>query len=114
MENRLTTAEKITFRERNRHPVVMDVKTRDEAQEQENEAQKAARLSAMEKTAFGLASVFSAAILVILVGLTVVGFIFSPITHTLLFGLLAAATGLSSYVIWRGGKCRESNNYAND
>jgi hypothetical protein len=62
------------------------------------------RLSAGEKVAFGIASVFSGIVLVILTGLTILGFIFSPITDTLLFALLMVGMGLTSYVIWRGGR----------
>ena len=62
------------------------------------------RLTPGEKLTFGVAAVFSAALLVVCVSLTIVGFIFSPITDTLVFGLMMGATGLSSYVIWRGGK----------
>lgn len=61
-------------------------------------------LTAVEKATFGAATVFSGIVLVGLVMLTIVGFIFSPISQTLLFGLLALGTGLVSYVIWRGGQ----------
>lgn len=90
-----TTAENIRFREA----------SRDEAK---NGAREASNLSTLEKAAFGLASVMAGVVLAALVLLTIVGFIFSPITDTLIFGLLAAATGVTSYVIWRGGKCVKS------
>lgn len=73
----------------------------------EIEAEKEAtqeRLSTGEKVAFGVASVFAGVVLLIVTALTVLGFIFSPITDTLLFGLLMIGTGLVSYVIWRGGR----------
>ena len=50
-----------------------------------------------------------AIVLAICVLLTVIGCIVSPIAVTLLFGLLTAATGLTSYVIWRGGQCRKAS-----
>jgi hypothetical protein len=75
------------------------------AKEREREAAKAEeRLSTGEKVAFGVAAVFSGVVLVILTGLTIIGFIFSPITDTLLFALLMGGMGLTSYVIWRGGR----------
>ncbi|RJQ42521.1 MAG: hypothetical protein C4534_09900 [Gaiellales bacterium] len=76
------------------------------AREVEAERDKAGEksLSAAEKVAFGVAGVFSAAVLVVVTALTVLGFIFSPITDTLLFGLLMIGTGLTTYVIWRGGR----------
>jgi len=98
MEDGITTAENIRFNER---------KTQAAAREKARESE-ASRLSSVEKTAFGLASVFAGIVLVILVMLTIVGFIFSPIADTLIFGLLAAATGVTSYVIWRGGRCIKS------
>lgn len=104
MERELTTTEKITFGERTRQ-AARGAKTRDEAQVKKDEAKAAARLSAVEKTTFGIASIFSGIVLVILLMLTISGFIFSPIADTLVFGLLAVATGISSYVIWKGGKC---------
>lgn len=102
MEDGITTAENIRFRERK-----AQVAAREEARDETRE--EASSLSYVEKAAFGLASVFAGIVLVILVMLTIAGFIFSPITHTLFFGLLAAATGVASYVIWRGGKCVKSN-----
>ena len=57
-----------------------------------------------EKIAFTIAAVFSAIILVVCLMLVMVGFVFSPIADTLVFGLLATASGLTSYAIWRGGK----------
>jgi len=104
MENELTTTDRITFGERKRQ-TSRGAKTRDEAQVKKDEAKAAARLSAVEKTTFGIASIFSGVVLVILLMLTIVGFIFSPIADTLVFGLLTAATGISSYVIWKGGRC---------
>ncbi|MHB8792528.1 MAG: hypothetical protein ACYC6O_04230 [Thermoleophilia bacterium] len=99
MEDGITTAENIRFRERKAQAAA-----RDEAQEKD----EASSLSTVEKAAFGLASVFAGVILVALVALTIVGFIFSPIADTLIFALLAAATGITSYVIWRGGRCVKS------
>ena len=98
MEDGITTAENIRFRERKAQAAA-----RDEVQENE-----ASNLSTVEKAAFGMASVFAGVILVALVALTIVGFIFSPIADTLIFALLAAATGITSYVIWRGGRCVKS------
>ncbi|MFA6001846.1 MAG: hypothetical protein WC828_06980 [Thermoleophilia bacterium] len=104
MESELTSTEKITFGERTRQ-TARGAKTKDEAQVKIDEAKAAARLSAVEKTTFGIASVFSGIVLVVLLMLTIVGFIFSPIADTLVFALLTAATGITSYVIWKGGKC---------
>lgn len=103
MENEMTTTDRIAFGERTRQTA--REATRDEAQVREEEAKAAARLSAVEKTTFGIASIFSGIVLVALLLLTIVGFIFSPIADTLVFALLTAATGISSYVIWKGGKC---------
>ena len=97
MEDGITTAENIRFRES-----TSQAAARDEAREKSN-------LSTVEKAAFGLASVLAGVVLAALVLLTIVGFIFSPITDTLIFGLLAAATGVTSYVIWRGGRCVKGN-----
>lgn len=75
------------------------------AKEVEREKEKAERrLSTGEKVAFGVAAAFSGIVLVILMGLTILGFIFSPITDTLLFAVLMGGMGLTSYVIWRGGR----------
>lgn len=75
------------------------------AKEVELEEEKAeSRLSTGEKIAFGVAAAFSGVVLVILTALTILGFIFSPITDTLLFALLMGGMGLTSYVIWRGGR----------
>ncbi|MFA5802731.1 MAG: hypothetical protein WC911_09700 [Thermoleophilia bacterium] len=104
MENELTTADRIAFGERTRQTARGAI-AKDEAQAREEEAKAAARLSAVEKTTFGIASIFSGIVLVVLLMLTIVGFIFSPIADTLVFALLTAATGISSYVIWKGGKC---------
>jgi hypothetical protein len=80
-------------------------KANDAATEVDQDAAQAEqRLSAGEKVAFGVASVFSGIVLVILTALTILGFIFSPITDTLLFALLMVGMGLVSYVIWRGGR----------
>ena len=98
MEDGITTAENIRFRE-------SKAAAKDEAKD---EAREASNLSTVEKAAFGMASVFAGVILVALVALTIVGFIFSPIADTLIFALLAAATGITSYVIWRGGRCVKS------
>ena len=62
------------------------------------------RLKMGEKIAFAVASVFSAIILITCMMLVMVGFVFSPITDTLVFGVLMTASGLTSYAIWRGGK----------
>lgn len=67
-----------------------------------NEAQMKDHLNIGEKVALGAVTVFWTAVLLICVFLTIVGFIFSPILDTLVFGLLMGATGLTSYVIWRG------------
>lgn len=99
MEDGITTAENIRFRERKSTAAMDEARAKDEA----------SNLSVVEKAAFGLASVFAGIVLVILVLLTIVGFIFSPITDTLIFALLAAATGITSYVIWRGGRCVKSD-----
>jgi hypothetical protein len=79
--------------------------TASEASEAEREKAKSeSRLSTGEKAAFSVAAVFMGVVLVILTGLTILGFIFSPITDTLLFAVLAGGAGLTSYVIWRGGR----------
>ena len=62
------------------------------------------RLKTGEKIAFAVAAVFSAIILITCMMLVMVGFVFSPITDTLVFGVLMTASGLTSYAIWRGGK----------
>lgn len=62
------------------------------------------RLKMGEKIAFAVAAVFSAIILITCMMLVMVGFVFSPITDTLVFGVLMTASGLTSYAIWRGGK----------
>lgn len=61
-------------------------------------------LSLGEKVAFSVAAVFSTAILMAAIFLTIMGFIFSPLADTLVFGLLMAACGMTSYVIWRNGR----------
>lgn len=118
MEKGLTSEEEMRFGaatgEVKRQSIAMEIKKREAAQAAAAQAAKAEAkavksLSVAEKTAFGVATVFSTIVLVILVMLTVIGFIFSPITDTLIFGLLAAATGLSSYFIWRGGKRQSSS-----
>ncbi len=113
MESPSTTVEEIRFRERTRMRDPQDETGAVEKEAQaraknrlSDEAQAENRLSMVEKASFGIATVFSAGILVVAVSLMIMGFIFSPITHTLMFGVLAAATGTTSYVIWRGGKCR--------
>jgi hypothetical protein len=110
MENRLTIEKEITFgvgaREKQRQTVAK-VKPQEEARvkpQKEARAQMESRLTTTEKITFSIAAVFSTAILVVCVILTMIGFIFSPIADTLLFGILAAATGTTSYVIWRGGR----------
>ncbi|MHB1324848.1 MAG: hypothetical protein ACYDGS_04040 [Thermoleophilia bacterium] len=113
MERGLTSEEEMRFGaatgEVKRQSIAMEIKTREAAQAAKAEAKAVKSLSIAEKTAFGVATVFSTIVLVILVMLTIIGFIFSPITDTLIFGLLAAATGLSSYFIWRGGKRQSSS-----
>lgn len=96
MESQYTYEEKseIAARELTKQPVAKEV----EMEKTES------RLSAGEKVAFGVAAAFSSIVLVIVTALTVLGFIFSPITDTLLFGLLMVGTGLITYVIWRGGR----------
>jgi len=118
MANDLTTANEIALGERGRRVVPRDVQTRVDTkakeaealktQAEKDEAQAQARLSTTEKAAFSLAAAFSVVILIITLMLTIVGFIFSPITHTLVFGLLMGATGLTTYVIYRGGRCYKS------
>jgi len=110
MENRLTIEKGITLdvgaREKQRQAATK-VKPREETEakpQEEARAQMESRLTATEKITFSIAAVYSTAILVVCVFLTMVGFIFSPIADTLLFGILAAATGTTSYVIWRGGR----------
>lgn len=101
MASRATTAEKMEEQvsaERTEARLIAAEKA--EARPEKAEA----RLSAGEKITFGIAAVFSTAILAVCVMLTIVGFIFSPITDTLVFALLMGATGTTSYVIWRGGK----------
>lgn len=68
------------------------------------EAQAKSRLSAAEKVVFAAAGVFTAMILMVGVMLTIAGFIFSPATETLAFGLLTGGFGVTLYVIWRGGR----------
>lgn len=102
MENQSTTVEETAFAEKKRHSMAREAEARSETRAKEKEAERS--LTGAEKAAFGMASVFSGVILVICVMLTIVGFIFSPITQTLVFGLLAAGAALTSYVIWRGGK----------
>jgi len=106
MESELTSAEKLPYVEARREAARREASSK--AAEHTRDAARS-RLSIMEKLAFGVASVLSAVVLVICLMLTVVGFIFSPIAVTLLFGLLTAATGITSYVIWRGGQCRRAN-----
>jgi len=101
MESEITAPENINFREKKEA-----ISAEAEAGEQ---ATVNANLSVAEKAAFGLASAFSIVILVICLMLTIMGFIFSPITDTLVFALLTGATGLTSWVIWRGGKCRRAS-----
>lgn len=61
-------------------------------------------LSVGEKAAFAVAAVFSTVILLAAIFLTIVGFIFSPLAQTLVFGLLMGACGMTSYVIWRNAR----------
>jgi hypothetical protein len=62
------------------------------------------RLKSAEKVAFAIAAVFSGVILLMCMMLVMVGFVFSPIADTLVFGILMTASGLTSYAIWRGGR----------
>lgn len=97
----------LTYEERNAMAageMVARSRAREAEAEQAKERANERNLSTGEKVAFGVASVFSGIVLVIVTALTVLGFIFSPITDTLLFGLLMIGTGLVSYVIWRGGR----------
>ncbi|MHB1390054.1 MAG: hypothetical protein ACYCXF_02320 [Thermoleophilia bacterium] len=86
--------------QRRREAVARQMQVREEDLAREEEKS----LSVTEKLTFGIAAGFSTAMLIVCVFLTVMGFIFSPIADTLLFGLLAGATGISTYVIWRGGR----------
>lgn len=98
METDLTLEEKRAFGH-------SEAQSESVAREVEREKEKAeSRLSTGEKVAFGIAAVFCGVVLVILTGLTILGFIFSPITDTLLFAVLMGGMGLTSYVIWRGGR----------
>lgn len=99
MDSQLTYEEKnaLAAQELTKQSVAKEVEAEKEKAEERS-------LSATEKVAFGVAGVFSAVVLVIVTALTVLGFIFSPITDTLLFGLLMIGTGLTTYVIWRGGR----------
>lgn len=75
-------------------------------QEPRKESEMDNRLTITEKATFGVAALFSTSILVICIALTVIGIIFSPVTDTLVFGLLMVASGLTTYYIWRGGRRR--------
>lgn len=104
MENDLTYEEETTFgnvvAERKREAAAKQIRTREEARAREEEK----HLSATEKVTFSIAAAFSTAALIVCVFLTIMGFIFSPIADTLVFGLLMVATGTTTYVIWRGGR----------
>lgn len=108
MEKGLTLEEEMRYgaaaKDRKIQSMGMEIKAREAEQ-----AKAAKSMSAVEKVAFSVATVFSTIVLVILVLLTISGFIFSPITDTLIFGLLMVATGLTSYAIWRGGKYQRSS-----
>ena len=91
-----STAEQVEYEEEQRSPV-REVKAGGETRQGNN-------LTGVEKVAFGIAAVFSALILFVCLSLTIVGFIFSPITDTLIFALLMGATGTTTYAIWRGGR----------
>ena len=97
MSNR-STAEKVEHEGGERPAAVREVKAGQEAQK------KQSQLTGVEKVAFGVAAVFSAVILFVCLSLTILGFIFSPITDTLVFALLMGATGTTTYAIWRGGR----------
>jgi hypothetical protein len=95
MSDQTSTLERIDFEELEMRAIPMPI---------ESTRAEEKSLSIGEKAAFGVAAVFSTAILVVSVFLTIMGFIFSPMTDTLVFGLLMAATGVTTYVIWKGGK----------
>jgi len=103
MANSVMTTEELTYGQRERPAEVKEAR---EAQEERKEAEMGAHLTSIEKVVFGIAAVFAGVVLVICLSLTVIGFIFSPITDTLIFALLMGATGTASYAIWRGGKAR--------
>jgi len=109
MENQMTTAEKIAFGESKRQSLAKEVMAKNEAQARADAAQAEKSLTKVEKATFGIASIFSGLVLVVLIMLTVVGFIFSPITDTLIFALLTGATGITCYVIWRGGGSQKNS-----
>ena len=94
MSNRLT-AEQVEYEEES--SPVREVKA-------SGDSRQKSHLTGAEKVAFGIAAVFSALILFVCLSLTIVGFIFSPITDTLIFALLMGATGTTTYAIWRGGR----------
>ncbi|MHB0866479.1 MAG: hypothetical protein ACYC6B_05180 [Thermoleophilia bacterium] len=98
MENGLTYKEELTFGE------AMAERRREAAANQIRAREEEKSLSASEKVTFGIAAAFSTVALIVCVFLTIMGFIFSPVADTLLFGVLMIATGISTYVIWRGGR----------
>lgn len=104
MDNGLTYEEEMSFgnviSERNKEAAARQIRAKEEARAREEEK----HLSATEKVTFGIAAAFSTAALIVCVFLTIMGFIFSPIADTLVFGLLMVVTGITTYVIWRGGR----------
>ncbi|MCL4473038.1 MAG: hypothetical protein M1539_06830 [Actinobacteria bacterium] len=92
-----STAEEVEYQEEQRPVAVEEVEANEQAHQKH-------RLSPVEKVAFGIAATFSAVVLMVCLSLTVLGFIFSPIADTLVFAMLAVATGTTSYAIWRGGR----------
>ncbi len=92
-----STAEEVEYLEQERPVAVTEV-------EASQETHREHRLTPVEKVAFGIAATFSAVVLFVCLSLTILGFIFSPITDTLVFALLMGATGTTSYAIWRGGR----------
>lgn len=89
----LTIGEEIAYRARERQ---VTARSRDKAASR--------HLTVVEKLTFGVAAAFSTVILLAAIFLTVMGFIFSPIVDTLIFGLLMGGAGMTSYVIWKNGR----------
>ncbi|MBE0429809.1 MAG: hypothetical protein IBX61_08050 [Thermoleophilia bacterium] len=93
-----STAKPIGYKEQEGTQAALAEVTEKEASEMSEQ------MTSTEKVTFGIAAIFSTSVLIILFGLTIVGFIFSPVTDTLIFALLTLATGVTSYVVWRGGR----------
>jgi len=100
------TTEELTYRQRERERPTVVKEAREATKEEKKEAEMERHLTPVEKVVFGIAATFAAGVLVICLSLTIIGFIFSPITDTLIFALLMGATGTASYAIWRGGRAR--------